>query len=79
VDAPETRYARSGEFSIAYETVGEGVPDLVWIPSFTHHLELNWENPWMAAFLQAASSRSPGNRKSAKLILIRSASATACT
>ena len=33
VDAPETRYARSGEFSIAYQTVGEGVPDLVWIPA----------------------------------------------
>ena len=56
MDFPETRYARSGEFSIAYQTVGEGAPDLVWIPSFTHHLELNWENPWMSAFLQRLAS-----------------------
>jgi hypothetical protein len=30
---PEIRYAKSGDVSIAYQVVGEGELDLVWIPS----------------------------------------------
>jgi class 3 adenylate cyclase len=56
VDLPETRYARSGEFNIAYQVVGEGPFDLVWIPSFAHHVELSWENPPIAAFLGRLAS-----------------------
>jgi class 3 adenylate cyclase len=41
---PETRYARSGDVSIAYQVVGEGPLDLVWLPSMTHHVELAWES-----------------------------------
>jgi len=50
-DAPETRYARSGDVSIAYQVMGEGRSDLVWIPSVVHHVELSWENPPVARFL----------------------------
>ena len=48
---PETQYARSGEVHIAYQVVGEGKLDLVWIPSLAHHVELSWENPPVARFL----------------------------
>jgi class 3 adenylate cyclase/pimeloyl-ACP methyl ester carboxylesterase len=48
---PETRYARSGDVHIAYQVVGDGPLDLVWIPSLAHHVELNWENPVVARFL----------------------------
>jgi len=48
---PQTRYARSGDVYIAYQVVGDGPPDLVWIPSLAHHVELNWENPVVARFL----------------------------
>ena len=48
---PETQYARSGEVHIAYQVVGEGQLDLVWIPSLAHHVELSWENPPVARFL----------------------------
>ena len=48
---PETQYARSGEVHIAYQVVGEGKLDLVWIPSVAHHVELSWENPPVARFL----------------------------
>ena len=48
---PETQYARSGEVHIAYQVVGEGKLDLVWIPSIAHHVELSWENPPVARFL----------------------------
>jgi class 3 adenylate cyclase/pimeloyl-ACP methyl ester carboxylesterase len=49
--APETQYARSGDVHIAYQVVGEGELDLVWIPSLAHHVELSWENPPVARFL----------------------------
>ena len=44
VDTPETRYARSGEVSIAYQVVGDGPFDLVWTPGALSHLELAWED-----------------------------------
>jgi pimeloyl-ACP methyl ester carboxylesterase len=38
---PETRYARSGDVSIAYQVVGEGPFDVVLVQSFSH-VELMW-------------------------------------
>jgi class 3 adenylate cyclase len=49
---PQTQYARSGDVYIAYQVVGEGSLDLVWIPSLAHHVELNWENPVVARWLE---------------------------
>jgi class 3 adenylate cyclase len=49
---PETRYAKSGDVHVAYQVVGSGGPsDLVFVTNAAHHLELNWENPPMARFL----------------------------
>ncbi len=31
--APETRYARSGDIHIAYQVVGDGPVDLLWVPT----------------------------------------------
>ena len=42
---PETRYARSGDVNIAYQVVGDGPPDLVRVPPFVSHVELEWEIP----------------------------------
>jgi class 3 adenylate cyclase len=42
---PVTRYARSGGVNIAFQVLGEGPPDLIWLPSMTHHVELAWESP----------------------------------
>jgi class 3 adenylate cyclase/pimeloyl-ACP methyl ester carboxylesterase len=47
-----TRYAKSGDVHIAYQAVGEGPLDLVWIPSLAHHVELNWENPVVARWFE---------------------------
>jgi class 3 adenylate cyclase/alpha-beta hydrolase superfamily lysophospholipase len=49
---PETRYAKSGDVYIAYQVVGDRPIDLVWIPSLAHHVELNWENPVVAPWLE---------------------------
>ena len=46
---PETRYARSGDVSIAYQVTGDGPFDLVHIPPMASHVELAWQVPGMAA------------------------------
>jgi pimeloyl-ACP methyl ester carboxylesterase len=51
VPAPVTRYAKSGETYIAYQVVGDGPPDLVYVPGGPHHVELSWENPPIARSL----------------------------
>jgi class 3 adenylate cyclase len=43
--APATRYARSGDLDIAWQQAGEGAVDLVLVPGFLSHVELNWEYP----------------------------------
>ncbi|HEX6311887.1 MAG TPA: adenylate/guanylate cyclase domain-containing protein [Acidimicrobiia bacterium] len=43
MDVPETRYAQSGELSIAYQVFGEGPMDLVFVPGFISHGDLSWE------------------------------------
>jgi class 3 adenylate cyclase/pimeloyl-ACP methyl ester carboxylesterase len=53
---PETRYARSGDVYIAYQVIGEGPRDLVFIPPFVSHIELYWEEPALAQFLQRLAS-----------------------
>ncbi len=56
MDTPETRYARSGEVSIAYQVVGSGPFDLVWTPGALSHLDLAWEEESRARFLRALAS-----------------------
>ena len=43
VDVPETSYAKCGDLSIAYQVVGDGPIDVVFIPGFVSHLEVAWE------------------------------------
>lgn len=52
MNAPETRYARSGDLDIAYQLVGEGPVDLVLIPGFVSNVELTWEDAAKARFMR---------------------------
>jgi pimeloyl-ACP methyl ester carboxylesterase len=56
VERSETRYARSGEVSIAYQVVGDGPFDLVYVPGFVSNIELMWEEPGLARFLERLAS-----------------------
>jgi pimeloyl-ACP methyl ester carboxylesterase/class 3 adenylate cyclase len=53
---PETRYARSGDVYIAYQVVGEGPFDLVFVPGFVTHVELHWTMPTFVPFLERLAS-----------------------
>ena len=41
---PEVHYARSGDVSIAYQVIGEGASDLVFVP-FLGNIVWQWEQP----------------------------------
>jgi class 3 adenylate cyclase len=56
VGASEIDYARNGEVAIAYQTVGEGPLDLALIGGFVGHLEIMWESPPAARFLDRLAS-----------------------
>jgi pimeloyl-ACP methyl ester carboxylesterase len=53
---PPTQYTRSGEVYIAYQVLGEGPLDLIYIPGLTQHIELAWENPPQASFFSRLAS-----------------------
>lgn len=42
---PPIRYARNGDVNIAFQIVGEGPHDILMIPGWVSHLELDWEEP----------------------------------
>jgi pimeloyl-ACP methyl ester carboxylesterase/class 3 adenylate cyclase len=52
----ETRYARSGDVSIAYQVTGDGPFDVVFVPGFLSHVELAWDVPAMAAYNRRLAS-----------------------
>ncbi|HST23487.1 MAG TPA: alpha/beta fold hydrolase [Blastocatellia bacterium] len=54
--APETRYAKSGDVNIAYQVIGDGPLDLVFVMGWVSHLEYFWEEPSFARFLSRLAS-----------------------
>ena len=55
-DVPETRYARTGDWHVAYQVIGEGPLDLVMVPGWVSHLELEWENAYPTRFFRRLAS-----------------------
>jgi class 3 adenylate cyclase/pimeloyl-ACP methyl ester carboxylesterase len=55
LDTPEVRYARSGDVSIAYQVVGEGPVDVLFVP-FLINLIWAWEQPIFVDFCRRVSS-----------------------
>jgi len=53
---PDTRYARSGDVSIAYQVVGDGPFDLVYVPGAISNIELMWDDPDRGRFFSRLAS-----------------------
>jgi hypothetical protein len=53
---PVTRYALSGDVSIAYQVMGDGPFDLVMVPGLVSHVEFAHEVPGYTAFLRQLSA-----------------------
>jgi class 3 adenylate cyclase len=54
--APDTHYAKSEGVNIAYQVVGDGLVDLVYVPGWVSHVELAWELPELAASFERLAS-----------------------
>ncbi len=52
VEVPEVFYARSGEINIAYQVLGQGDIDIVFVMGWVSHLEWFWKEPSCANFLK---------------------------
>lgn len=48
---PETRFAHAGDVAIAYQVVGDGPVDLVYASGWLSNIDIVWEHPGYAAFL----------------------------
>jgi pimeloyl-ACP methyl ester carboxylesterase/DNA-binding winged helix-turn-helix (wHTH) protein len=53
---PVTHYARSGNVNIAYQVLGEGPLDLVFVMGWVSHIEYFWKEPHFARFLNRLAS-----------------------
>lgn len=56
VRSPETRYVLSGDANIAYQVVGEGAVDIVFVMGWISHLEFFWKHHLFASFLDRLAS-----------------------
>jgi class 3 adenylate cyclase/pimeloyl-ACP methyl ester carboxylesterase len=56
MEAPETRYVAVGDADVAYQLIGSGPVDLVYFYGLGSHVELNWDSPAEAEFLQRLGS-----------------------
>jgi pimeloyl-ACP methyl ester carboxylesterase len=53
---PDVRYVKSGGAAIAYQVVGEGETDLVYIPDYVSNLVYGWESRYWRRFYDALAA-----------------------
>jgi pimeloyl-ACP methyl ester carboxylesterase len=53
---PQTRYVKSDGVHIAYQVLGEGPLDVVFVPGFVSNVEANWDSPERASFFRRLAS-----------------------
>ena len=56
MERPDTRYAWTGDIALAYQVLGDGPTDLVYLQGWISNVELNWESPYLARFLRGLAS-----------------------
>ena len=54
--APRTRYAKSGDVNVAYQVLGEGPIDLVYVWGWLSHLDFQWTDPTVTSILRRLAS-----------------------
>ena len=52
MEPPDVFYARSGDVAIAYQVLGEGPVDLVFVRGFAGDLLSAWEQPRLVRFIR---------------------------
>ena len=52
MDLPDVRYARSGDVAIAYQVIGTGPPDVVFVRGITGDLISTWDQPLLVRHVE---------------------------
>ncbi len=53
MESPETQYAWNGRVALAYQVIGDGLVDLLYLQGRYSNVDMNWESPYLAALLRA--------------------------
>jgi pimeloyl-ACP methyl ester carboxylesterase len=56
VDQPETRFAWNGDVALAYQVIGSGERELLYLPGILSNVDLMWDWPEYARFLRRLNS-----------------------
>src|SRR6186713_1074428 len=56
METPETKYASTAGGSVAYQVIGEGPLDVVFVPWWATNLDVMWEEPSIARFFRRLAS-----------------------
>ena len=56
VECSDVCYARSGDVAIAYQIVGDGPHDVVFVTGFVSNLAYAWEHPIVRRFYERITS-----------------------
>ena len=57
VPVPEVHYARSGDIAIAYQVVGDGHPDIIFVRAIAGDLLSTWEQPLLVRQLDVFAEK----------------------
>ncbi|MEA2391304.1 MAG: hypothetical protein QOK31_1413 [Solirubrobacteraceae bacterium] len=52
---PKTRYAKSGDVNVAYQVLGDGPIDLIYVWGWLSHLDFQWTDPTITSFMRRLS------------------------
>jgi class 3 adenylate cyclase/pimeloyl-ACP methyl ester carboxylesterase len=52
VGPPQTSYAWNGDVCLAYQVLGDGPIDLLYLQGYCSHVDMNWQSPRLARFLR---------------------------
>ena len=55
-EIPSTHYVKSDDVHIAYQVIGEGPFDLLFVPGFVSNVETIWQSPEQSAFFRRLAS-----------------------
>ena len=55
-EIPSTHYVKSDDVHIAYQVLGEGSSDLLFVPGFVSNVEAIWQSPEQSAFFRRLAS-----------------------
>jgi class 3 adenylate cyclase len=56
MERPVTRYAWNGDVCLAYQTVGAGPLDLLYLQGYSSQVDLAWESRYLAGFLRGLAN-----------------------